>query len=203
VPVVTPKAVPKPFPVSSPARAKSEGLVSPAGPSELDISANLTFDDSISAISAHTLEAMARTKGQHRPDLSRMTIDAARRPPKNSRRTHEPVQLYKSRSSQSRKSTMSTPSKASQSTGTTESSSFEYWQKEEQKYWTSESKKEFKRSTSKGSRGSKESSKSPLGSSGRHPHEVFPYDAFPEDEQIIILDTAPQRQALMTGESEI
>lgn len=61
-------AFPKPFPASTPARLVA-GTNTPVTPAEFNIQATLTFDDSISAISAHTLEAMAaRTVSRSRSD---------------------------------------------------------------------------------------------------------------------------------------
>jgi len=61
-------AFPKPFPASTPARLAT-GTTTAVTPAEFNIQATLTFDDSISAISAHTLEAMAaRTVSRSRSD---------------------------------------------------------------------------------------------------------------------------------------
>jgi hypothetical protein len=74
-----------------------------------------SFDDTISAISAHTLEAMARTPPHEHKEL----ILGAR-----------PLALDRIESKEGR----------SISTRTTESSSFDHWQKEETKYWSSHTK---------------------------------------------------------------
>jgi hypothetical protein len=144
--------VPKPFHVSSPS-----GHISPARPvataplssEELNIPANCTFDDTLSAISAHTLEAMALTvsTSRSRSDLDssvfqdvhekRETLGANRSP------FDTPAQFGRPRSSQTWGSKNSVPTvgtRSSQSTRTTESSSFEHmWHREEQKYWKDES----------------------------------------------------------------
>jgi hypothetical protein len=143
--------VPKPFHVSSPS-----GHISPARPvataplssEELNIPANCTFDDTLSAISAHTLEAMALKvcTSRSRSDLDssvfqdvhekRETLGANRSP------FDTPAQFGRPRSSQTWGSKNSVPTvgtRSSQSTRTTESSSFEHmWHLEEQKYWEDE-----------------------------------------------------------------
>jgi hypothetical protein len=143
--------VPKPFHVSSPSRRISPArpvATAPLSSEELNIPANCTFDDSLSAISAHTLEAMALTVG---PSRSRSDMDSsvfqdvhekreilgATRSPFDS-----PAQFGRARSSQtlgSRNSLPTVGTRSSLSTRTTESSSFEnMWHREEQKYWKEE-----------------------------------------------------------------
>jgi hypothetical protein len=141
--------VPKPFHVSSPSRHISPArpvATAPLSSEELNIPANCTFDDTLSAISAHTLEAMALTVGNSRSDLDssvfqdvhekRETLGANRSP------FDSPAQFGRPRSSQTWGSKNSVPTvgtRSSQSTRTTESSSFEHmWHREEQKYWKDE-----------------------------------------------------------------
>jgi hypothetical protein len=141
--------VPKPFHVSSPSRHHIP-MVTPARPiaapplasEELEVPGTLTFDDSISAISAHTLEAMAQTVKHSRSDMTRdssvfqdipdkrETLGASRMP------YDSPARLDRSRSNQT---WGSKNSRNSHSTRTTESSSFEHmWNREEKKYWEQE-----------------------------------------------------------------
>lgn len=118
----TPRPLPKPFPVSSPPRDMGN-----TGPSqELNIPANLTFDDSISAISAHTLEAMAQT--------SRPIIEPVIR---------EEPSFTPSPALERDRTWNSKLTKNSHSTQTTQSSSsFEHmWQKNEQTYWQHEARR--------------------------------------------------------------
>ena len=141
--------VPKPFHVSSPSRHISPArpvATAPLSSEELNIPANCTFDDNMSAISAHTLEAMAMTLTVSRSDLDssvfqdvqekRETLGANRSP------FESPAQFGRPRSSQTWGSKNSVPTigtRSSQSTPTTESSSFEHmWHREEQKYWKDE-----------------------------------------------------------------
>jgi hypothetical protein len=141
--------VPKPFHVSSPSRHISPArpvATAPLSSEELNIPANCTFDDSLSAISAHTLEAMALTLGASRSDLDssvfqdvhekRETLGARRSP------FESDDHIGRSRSNQTWGSKNSAPTVGTHpsfSTRTTESSSFEHmWHREEQKYWTEE-----------------------------------------------------------------
>jgi hypothetical protein len=141
--------VPKPFHVSSPSRHISPArpvATAPLSSEELNIPANCTFDDTMSAISAHTLEAMAMTLNASRSDLDssvfqdlhekRETLGANRSP------FDSPAQFGRPRSSQtwgSRNSVPTVGTRSSQSTRTTESGSFEHmWHREEQKYWKDE-----------------------------------------------------------------
>jgi hypothetical protein len=108
------KALSKPFPLSTPRRTSS------VPSQELHVPASLTFDDAISAISAHTLEAM---------------VD----PPRQAWHRSEPLVRVRSSGNDSR---FSLPSKGnnsrqSKTTQTTESSgsSFDVWQAQEQKFW--------------------------------------------------------------------
>ncbi|GAX25097.1 hypothetical protein FisN_10Lh297 [Fistulifera solaris] len=109
-----PRLLSKPFPLSTPRRSSS------APSQELHVPASLTFDDAISAISAHTLEAM---------------VD----PPRPAWHPSEPLVRIRSSGNDSR---FSLPSKGnnsrqSKTTHTTEStgSSFDVWQAHEQKFW--------------------------------------------------------------------
>ena len=71
---VSPSPLSSPFPVSSPQLRLQPTLMASPPPAitatELNISQNLTFDDSISAISAHTLEAMAHNHHHHPPTIA-------------------------------------------------------------------------------------------------------------------------------------
>jgi len=176
--------VPKPFPASSPTAMRvlqvvpmvpqqhQQQVVPPPPPpaalplstQELDISANLTFDDSISAISAHTLEAMAQTnnsntptsvtmveKVQHQRQLesghysdisnkaSRESLLVVNNTPNESQLEEEQQLLGAAKSPfalpRTRSAQTANTSKNSGSTRTTESSSFENWHREEKKYW--------------------------------------------------------------------
>lgn len=135
------KALTKPFPASSPVTPPMKTQeVTP-----LDISANLTFDDSISAISAHTLEALARTS---RSDLTDHDAHGSNPLPDPTERrdtlgaASSPfiASFPRTQSSQTNKSGFSKESKQSHSTRTTESSSFDAWQREENKFWNKEVK---------------------------------------------------------------
>ena len=137
----------KPFPASSPAR--------PVQQSDFDILPTNTFDDSISAISQHTLEAMARASApsgqnsyfpQEVPASKyndRVVVERVDPSPVFVPKEHV---LYKPYSPTVRvRSTgdQSSPSKNSQTTRTTtDSSSFENWQREEKKYWVDQAKKD-------------------------------------------------------------
>jgi len=120
---------PKPFPMSSPPRTS-------AVPSqELTLPSNLTFDDSISAISAHTLEAMAHHAPRIRSDLTFSSKDSSTLfPPQSSLHSFPRVQSHES----NRSGLISKGgSQKSKTTHTTESSgtSFEIWQAQEKEYW--------------------------------------------------------------------
>lgn len=144
------KNVPKPFHVSSPHRViptvtPARPVTAPLSSEELEVPGNLTFDDSISAISAHTLEAMARTVGHTSSDLTNGDSIFQGIPDKRETMMHcssSPEKMGRSRSNQTWGSKNSTPTvgtRTSQSTRTTESSSFEHmWNQEEQKYWKDE-----------------------------------------------------------------
>jgi hypothetical protein len=139
-----PSALPKQFPASSPPR--------PTQHSDLDILQTQTFDDSISAISAHTLEAMARaspTMG-HNPLFPREVpvskyhhVDPS---PIFFPKEHEAIafspEAFTPESRVRSSGDYSTPSKNSHSTRTTESSSFDNWQREDKKYWVDQAKHE-------------------------------------------------------------
>jgi hypothetical protein len=132
----------KSFPGSTPTR--------PVQQADTSILPNPTFDDSISAISAHTLEAMARAAPMgHTPsfphDAPTLKYDRVEPPlvflPKEHdlSRTSKPFTPgFRVRST----GDQSTPSKNSQSTRTTDSSSFDDWQREDNKYWKDQAKKE-------------------------------------------------------------
>jgi len=159
--------IPRPFPASSPAHASATAQTM----TPLDISANLTFDDSISAISAHTLEALAQTNGigQTRSDLTKESTDSSlfpregntvSKPPPSASASKQPYIVEDMPRSRSSQTNNSSPSKHSHSTRTTESSSFANWQREEKKYWVSVAEKEVaihknrSRRSSSGSRSS-------------------------------------------------
>lgn len=155
-PAASTKQAPPPFPLSTQASrimlSNNYGAVPTAA--ELDLTRTMTFDDSISAISAHTLEAMAlanpmmqqqrarsgesatlfppETLLQHQQHLQQQQ-NQAREPPAAGNLGAAPspfaLEHHRSPSSNSRLS------KYSHSTRTTESSSFENWQQEDNKYW--------------------------------------------------------------------
>jgi hypothetical protein len=156
-------APPSPFPLSTQASrimlSSTFGAVPTAA--ELDLTRTMTFDDSISAISAHTLEAMASANPtvlqQHQPQQpqrARSGESATLFPPETllQKQQHQhqareppaaaaaaatlgaapsPFALEHHRSPSSN----SRLSKYSHSTRTTESSSFDHWQQEDNKYW--------------------------------------------------------------------
>lgn len=142
-PPSTPSGKPShnPFPVSSPLHRADPVLGPPLAETELDISRSLTFDDSISAISAHTLEAMAQTnhaaahRGPHAP------VKASPPRPETLGASKSPFDgdLVRVRSNNTYSSKLT---KTSSSTRTTESGSFDNWQKEEKRYWVSQADKE-------------------------------------------------------------
>lgn len=125
---LSPRALSKPFPISTPPRTFS------APSQELHVPASLTFDDAISAISAHTLEAMVDSDTPN-------PIARTSQTKKSAVLLSEPNSFVRVRSSGSH-SRFSLPSKGnnsrqSKTTQTTESSgsSFEVWQAQEQKFW--------------------------------------------------------------------
>jgi hypothetical protein len=138
--------LPKPFPASSPAR--------PLQQSDFDIMPTNTFDDSISAISAHTLEAMARASaaplGQNTsfprevPISKHDRIERMEPSPIFVPKEHALSKPYTPAFRVGSTGDQSTPSKQSQSTKTTtdDSSSFDNWQREDNKYWVDQAKKD-------------------------------------------------------------
>ena len=128
-----PRALSKPFPISTPPRSFS------APSQELHVPASLTFDDAISCISAHTLEAMVDPPPPRSKPTTTTTTTITSQFHKESLLLSEPNSLVRVRSSGSR---FSLPSKGnnsrqSKTTQTTESSgsSFDVWQAQEQKFW--------------------------------------------------------------------
>lgn len=136
---------PKPFPPYAQAQTLQR--------SEFDIRPTNTFDDSISAISAHTLEAMARASGTpsaHNPSFPREVASSRNEKvervepspvfvPKEHALSKPVAPVFRVRST----GDQSTPSKNSHSTPTTtDSSSFDNWQREENKFWLDQAKKD-------------------------------------------------------------
>lgn len=129
--------VPKPFPVSTPPR--KQAVVPHTLVQEFhrhsEITSNMSFDDGISCISAHTLEEMARHVDQHRIDITTSDLtsegfDALESTQSSSIFTpsFSPERLGRNTSKKSHgtKSTRSTKS----------SGSFEHaWRRDEQQYW--------------------------------------------------------------------
>jgi hypothetical protein len=161
-PEVTTRAfpVPRPFHVSAPHQTSPFRRDSaPLKSDELNIPCNTTFDDSISAISAHTLEAMEQSQkaqllklqSQSSESLLFPALNPRLKPPSSAQRQEgsigaspSPFALPRSRSSKSwcsrNSGRFSTPSKNSHSTRTTQSSaSFEHmWNHQEAKFWEKE-----------------------------------------------------------------
>lgn len=160
---VSPHVLSKPFPISTPPRTF------PAPSQELHLPASLTFDDAISAISAHTLEAMADSN--HPVPVSRSERKNQSKECSTSLFLSEPNSFDRIRSSGSH-SRFSLPSKGnnsrqSKTTLTTESSgsSFEIWQAQEQKFWDDMVQLD--------------------GSRRRHPHDTFSFDENPFIQPVI------------------
>lgn len=128
---MTPRKLSTPFPISTPPRS------APVPSQELHVPASLTFDDAISAISAHTLEAMVDSNNTpvSRSELTRHGNEFS----SSSLLLPEPSSLDRITSSGSRLSLRSkgNNSRESKTTQTTESSgsSFELWQAQEQTFW--------------------------------------------------------------------
>lgn len=149
----TPQSPHKPFPVSTPPpRTSRNPLVS----DELNIPQNNTFDDAISAISAHTLEAMEKKA------LSKQATRS------NDSSLFSESPLAHSRSNKSWRS------KNSQSTRTTETSnSFEHmWHQQEAKFWQAEVRADERRR--------------PRLPPSSHPHETMPRDLLRDPDRIAL-----------------
>ncbi|GKZ00987.1 hypothetical protein MPSEU_001050200 [Mayamaea pseudoterrestris] len=186
----------KPFPASSPARQVQH--------SDFDIQPTNTFDDSISAISAHTLEAMARA-GPTSGSPTFAIRDAApvyqtRLPASTAVFVSSEHVLTKPYVPSVRVRSSGDYSGKSQSTKTTttDSSSFDQWQREDKKYWVDQTKKDQlvkkHRRPSQGelSRHTR-STATTTASSGRsshyHPHDATDY--FFHKEPVALVETAP------------
>jgi hypothetical protein len=167
----------RPFPVSSPTRktitAKNEVpyLVHEAPPNDANLGAAATFDDGISAISAHTLEELDRQhklKNPHRfktvnSDLTQevgaeptvqnaISKESSLFPSTAQSETEErdsigePISFSRGRSNQTLGSKKTIQSQSSESTN------FEdVWRQEEQKYWEETVEKDEKKGVRKGS----------------------------------------------------
>ena len=136
----SPRAV---FPVSSPPRNKSK--ITPLASDDIHIPQTLTFDDAISAISQHTLEAMEdRMKRTRSTDSSLWSsLKESKTPPLAPQRAVSPA-MPRVRSTQSKGSRLS---RTSHTTSTSDSSSFQkVWQKEEQKFWSTQVEQDSRRS---------------------------------------------------------
>eukprot|EP00977_Amphora_coffeiformis_P009831 scaffold2257_cov169-Amphora_coffeaeformis.AAC.9 len=138
------------FPISSPPRQTEQpAKIAPLSSDHLHIPATLTFDDGISAISQHTLEAMEDRVNRTRSTDSSLwsCIKESKTPPlAPAVRTPSPLTMSRVRSAQSKASRQS---RTSHTTHTSDSSSFHnMWQKEEQKYWNTQVKQEPSRKSS-------------------------------------------------------
>jgi len=134
----------KPFPKSSPVSSR------PLSPTDGIAVPNEAFDDNISAISAHTLEAMA----VRQPKLLVSHIPSTPSPRASSMKHHRSI----------------TPS-----TRTTQSSrsfdrSFEQWQNQEHQFWEAEVVVDTKKTNKK-----KKKSRKQIPSWRSHPHDTLPY----------------------------
>jgi hypothetical protein len=162
LPSTKPLVIPKPFHVSSPGSTKKVCT------EDLHIPANLTFDDGISAISAHTLEAMALQHQEQGPsndhnkdfrkthnqeaekNVARCNPFQAEKTPGKQRPAPVVLQAPPPKPAagrfpsplpiQTRRSTSTKASSKSHSTPTTESTntSFELWQRQEADFWEHE-----------------------------------------------------------------
>jgi hypothetical protein len=158
-------APPSPFPLSTQAsRIMLSNTTFGAVPTaaELDLTRTMTFDDSISAISAHTLEAMAsanptvmqqQQQQQQQPQRARSGESATLFPPETLLQQHQHQHQAREPPAAAAAANLgaapspfalehhrspssnSRLSKYSHSTRTTESSSFDHWQQEDNKYW--------------------------------------------------------------------
>ena len=115
------QASPRVFPASSP---RSQNVVTPLGSDHLIVPHDRNFDDAISAVSAHTLEAMEqRINLNHSSDSSLFPSES------NEKKSPKKMPRVSSRGS----------SKHSRSTHTTEDSSFEQrFADDERKFWKGE-----------------------------------------------------------------
>lgn len=181
--VATTPVVPKPFPMSSPARNKA-----PLATPEVSVPA-ASFDDGISAISAHTLEAMDKTqqKATLRNRSGSSTLFPTEEEEEEPVREHplkysSPFSHARSRSSQGSRYSKRSYSSKSHSTPTTQSSrsSFEHiFEANEANYWKNEVRTDEKRKT----RRTLDTMSTAASSfdSRRHPHDVMPYLASDPD----------------------
>jgi len=138
------------FPISSPPRqAEQPTKIAPLSSDHLHIPATLTFDDEISAISQHTLEAMEDRVNRTRSADSSLwsSLKESKTPPlPPTVRTPSPLTVSRVRSAQSKASRQS---RTSHTTHTSDSSSFHnMWQKEEQRYWNTQVEQESSRKSS-------------------------------------------------------
>jgi hypothetical protein len=195
----------KPFPVSSPPREVSNTTTTRSQqqhttPSQgITIPESPTFDDNISAISAHTLEAMAtnetpaRSRSAETVTKQRNKVAAHAFPRMSSlplaRQHFASAPLNVSLNSNFTTNRTNTPNRCStpqsRSTRTTHSStnrSFEQWQNDERQFWEMEAAKDgTKKSSSRSTRRKRRGGDTLSTSSSttwldRHPHEIFPLE---------------------------
>lgn len=133
----------RPFPASSPAAPEPAVLSTPLKSNDLHILA-LSFDDGISAISQHTLEAMADRQGVSQVRSTDSSLWSSLKnsnsfllppvsPPHHPTSPTNPRALTHVRSHQSHKSRTSATTKSSGDT------SFQHlWQQEEERFWTNQ-----------------------------------------------------------------
>ena len=134
-----------PFPVSSPPR--TEAKIAPLSSNELHIPRTPTFDDGISAISQHTLEAMEERFNRTRSTDSSLwsSLKESKTPPLPTPTRSSPnTVMPRVRSAQSKASRQS---RTSHTTHTSDTSSFQnLWQQEEQRYWSNQVEQDSRKS---------------------------------------------------------
>ena len=135
------------FPISSPPRKTEPPKIAPLSSDHLHIPTTLTFDDGISAISQHTLEAMEDRVNRTRSTDSSLwsSLKESKTPPLPPiAHTPSPLTMSRVRSAQSKASRQS---RTSHTTQTSDSSSFHnMWQKEEQRFWNTQVEQDSRKS---------------------------------------------------------
>eukprot|EP00522_Entomoneis_paludosa_P018390 CAMPEP_0172453240 /NCGR_PEP_ID=MMETSP1065-20121228/10658_1 /TAXON_ID=265537 /ORGANISM="Amphiprora paludosa, Strain CCMP125" /LENGTH=367 /DNA_ID=CAMNT_0013205419 /DNA_START=325 /DNA_END=1428 /DNA_ORIENTATION=+ len=178
----------KMFPASSPKSSSGKQICTPLKSDHLIVQ-NDKFDDSISAISAYTLDAMAQVdptrtrslKSNTSKDDSTLFPASSHEGPSTPKKS--PSSFHRNRSQQTSHSKLSRMSKT---TNTTEDSSFEQrFADDEKHYWKGQSESprhssgHSKRSKSQSSRKTHDHTASTCGSSSAsfaHPHDVIPFE---------------------------
>jgi hypothetical protein len=185
-------SVMKCFPVSSPVSSPARLLTS----EEIDIPHCPTFDDGISAISAHTLEAMAkqtqRPPKQARDFLHKSTFGVI---PQDISQVNVSLvdSSFSKNSLQQQQRTPTPPQRYGTPQSRDSSKSFEKWRDSEQQFWEREAKKSNKRRGRRKTADSTLSTASSTQMSWKHPHDTLPYEPsdlfFDADMNEIQLDT--------------